>query len=95
MKSLDIIGGWTLTEKKLLNLYVPAVQQAFDLFAPVDVDIRTLTGLLAKGVAEICGGRFLPSGQELLTMKNPDTLFDPIKKLEDYGVEDGAQLILF
>lgn len=91
-----LIGkDFEIMDKKLVNLYVPAVQQAFDLYVPTELDIHTLINLLSKGVEELCGGKFVPSSQELLTMKQPDMLFDPMRSLSDYGVEDGAQLILF
>ena len=81
-------------EKRLIGLYVPAVQERFDLLVPMDLDIATLTGLLVNGVEEMCAGRYAPSRQELLSMRYPDMLLHPGKTLADYGVEDGAQLVL-
>lgn len=81
-------------QKKLIGLFVPAAQERFDLLVPMDVDIATLTPLLAGGAAELCAGRFIPSGEEMLTLRRPGLLLDPAKTLADYGVEDGAQLAL-
>lgn len=81
-------------EKRLIGLYVPAVQERFDLLAPVDLEIAALTALLARGVEEMCAGRYTPSRQELLSMRHPDMLLHPRKTLSDYGVENGAQLVL-
>lgn len=81
-------------EKKLIGLYVPAVQERFDLLVPVDMDIAVLTKLLVDGVEEICAGRYTPSHQEMLSRRHPDILLHPGKKLADYGVENGAQLVL-
>ena len=80
---------------KLIGLYVPAVQERFDLFVPTDLEISALTELLAQGVCELCKGRYLMSHQEMLTMREPDMLLHPQRTLGDYGVCDGAQLILF
>lgn len=81
-------------EKKLIGLYVPAVQERFDLLVPMNLDIAALTDLLADGVAELCKGRFIPSHQELLSLRQPDALLHPRKTLSDYNVEHGAQFVL-
>lgn len=81
-------------EKRLIGLYVPAVQERFDLLVPVSLDIAALTRLLVNGVEEICEGRYAPSHQELLSMRHPDLLLHPGRTLADYGVEDGTQLVL-
>lgn len=81
-------------EKKLIGLYVPAVQERFDLLVPSDLDVASLTALLTNGVEELCTGRYSPSHQELLSLRNPDRLLHPRKTLGDYGVENGAQLVL-
>lgn len=82
-------------EKKLISLYVPAAQEKFDVFVPIDVEIATLTELMADGVDELCGGRYNRSREEMLTQKNPDMLLRPEKTLADYGIEDGEELVLF
>lgn len=81
-------------EKKLIGLYVPAVQERFDLLVPADLDIAALTKLLTDGVEEMCTGRYSPSHQELLSLRHPDMLLHPRLTLNDYGVENGAQLVL-
>ena len=55
-------------EKKLIGLYVPAVQERFDLLVPADLDIAALTVLLTNGVEELCEGRYAPSHHELLSI---------------------------
>lgn len=81
-------------EKKLVGLYVPAVQEKFDLLVPVDLEIRTVTALLTNGVKELCPGRYTPSGQETLSMRYPEMLLQPGKTLADYGAENGTQLLM-
>jgi len=81
-------------EKKLISLYVPAVQERFDLLIPTGLEIATLIQLLTKGICELCEGRFAPSRLETLSLREPPALLSPDKTLADYGVEDGAQLVL-
>ena len=81
-------------EKKLIGLYVPAVQERFDLLVPVDVKVSVLAGLLADGVSELCRGRFVPSRQETLSLRQSSLPLHPDRTLAEYGVEDGTQMIL-
>lgn len=81
-------------EKRLIGLYVPAVQERFDLLVPMDLDVVALTKLLVNGVEEMCEGRYAPSHQELLSMRHPDMLLNPRLTLADYDVVDGAQFVL-
>ena len=81
-------------DKKLVGLYVPAVQERFDLLVPAGLEIGVLTRLLAGGVNDLCKGRFAPSGRETLSLRRPCALLRPDRTLSDYGVEDGAQLVL-
>ena len=80
--------------KNLIGLYVPAVQEHFDLLVPTDLEISELIQLLTNGVCELCEGRFVPSRQETLSLRRSKAPLHPGKTLADYGVEDGAQLIL-
>ncbi len=82
-------------KKTLIGLHVPAIQEQFDLFVPVNMDVAELIKLLVQGVEELYSGYYTPSEMSLLTMKEPDLLLQPGKMLEDYGVADGTQLILF
>ncbi len=81
--------------KILVGLTVPAIQEQYDLLVPVTIEIAQLMKLLTEGIQEIYSGHYTPSALSLLTMKYPDMLLQPGKTLEDYGMADGSQLVLF
>ncbi len=81
-------------DKILVRLLVPAVQETFDLFVPQDLEISVLTKLMSDGLETICKDRFSSAEISFLVQKDPDRLFEPSHTLMDYGVEDGAQLVL-
>ena len=80
--------------KILVGLSVPAINWHADLFIPPEAQIAQLTAVLAEGVADLSDGRYTVSENELLTLRDPDKLLQPDKCLSDYGVQDGAQLVL-
>lgn len=81
-------------DKKLIALFVPAVGETFELLVPTRLALSELTALLVRGVGELCQGHYVLSGQETLSLRQGTAPLEPVRTLEDYGVEDGAQLIL-
>ena len=80
--------------KVLVEIHIPATGDRFDIFAPVDVPVKELSGVLANGVAEITDGKYVPSKYEQLCLKEPAGMLNPLLCLQDYGVQDGMQLYL-
>ena len=81
-------------DKSLVGLSIPAISQQYDFFVLPSTVIGVLTGVLAKGVAELSDGRYQVSGKEMLILREPDMLLNPAMTLADYGVQDGAQLVM-
>ena len=80
--------------KVLIEIYVPAIGELFDVFAPVDVPVRDVTKVITDGVVEATNGRYVASNCEQLCMKEPAGLLNPQHTLEDYGIKVGMQLYL-
>ena len=81
-------------EKVLVGIHAAAVGQRYDAFVPTDVPISRLTELIANAVAELTDGKYESSGLELLSLQEPESLFDPMLTLNDYQIKDGMQLFL-
>ena len=80
--------------KVLVKVFVPAIGDSFDMFAPPDVPIANVCRVMADGVAEITSDKYLSSGLERLCFASPSGILDPARCLQDYGVCDGTQLYL-
>ena len=81
-------------EEILISIEVPSIQERYDIFAPDDLQIGKLSEVLANGVRDLSNGRYGKSGKEMLMRLAPDRLLDPSKTLRDYGVGNGAHLML-
>lgn len=81
-------------EKILVSLFVPAVQEKYDLFVPSDLEIGTLSSVLANAIHDLSNGRYSVSEKEMLLRTFPDAVFDPNKTLFEYDIGDGTELIL-
>lgn len=80
--------------KVLIKLYVPAIYEYFDIFAPIDVPIGELNGIIASGVEELTSRRYIVSGCEQLCLKEPTGLLNPLLSLQDYDAKNGMKLYL-
>ncbi len=81
-------------KKLLIGLFIPATQEHLDVFVPAELSIEVLTKLLSEGVVELCHGRYVSSGKEMLVRRDPDILLNPGETLSAYGIKDGTQLVL-
>lgn len=81
-------------DKILVSLFVPLVQEKYDLFVPVDLDVGSLTSVLANSVQDLCNGRYSVSGKERLIRTLPDAVLDPLKTFSEYDINDGTELML-
>lgn len=81
-------------DKILIEIFVPAINEQFDIFVPLDVPIKDLNSLMANGVAELTNGKYIVSGSEQLCLKEPSGLLNPLLTLQDYGIKDSTQLYL-
>lgn len=81
-------------EKILVNLFVPSVQEKYDIFVPSNLEIGVLVSVLANGVQDLCNGRYCQSEKEMLIRLSPDIVLNPHKTLSYYDIKDGARLVL-
>lgn len=80
--------------KILIEIYVPAISESFEIFVPGDVPVNDLKGIIASGVVEITNGKYIASGCEQLCLKNPAGVLNPSLTLQDYGIKDGTEFYL-
>ncbi len=81
-------------EKILVNLYVPSIQEEYDLFAPADLKVGELVGVFALGVQDLSNGHYSISDKERLLRTNPDAVLHPQRSLKECGIKDGTRLIM-
>lgn len=80
--------------KVLIEIYVPAIYEYFDIFAPIDVPVKDLQKIIADGITEITNEKYIASGNEQLCLKEPAGLLNPSLTLQDYDIKDGTQICL-
>ena len=80
--------------KILVNVFVPAISERYDILVPDDLRIRTVVGLIASGVEDLSDGNYISSGEECLCSVEKDILLRENTTLKNYGIQNGDHLMI-
>lgn len=80
--------------KVLVNVYVPAIAQGYDVLVPDDMRIRNVVSLIVGAVTESSSQLYAPSGEECLCSVEKNILLRANATLDKYGIQNGDHLIL-
>ena len=81
-------------EHIIIQLYVPAIGENFDLKIPLSMMILDLVKLLGQAVETLSNGRYYASGTEILCLKNKEQILDYDQTPQDYGMQNGDLLLM-
>ncbi len=78
----------------LINLYLPTLQQYFEIRVPAAMNCMLAAQLAAKAVAPLSNQTYAPSRSSLLAWKENGRLLELGKTMSEAGVKNGSRLIL-
>lgn len=78
----------------LVKLYVPMVDEQFDIWIPLDKKIHTIIKLLVKAVNEFTKGYYMPSKMPYLYDRITAKAFDINLTLVETEIRNGSELIM-
>lgn len=80
--------------KVLINVYVPAIMQEFDVLIPDSLRISDATKLIVEAVLEKTNYEYQSSRQELLCLKRSNIVLDDSLCICQYGIGNGDTLVV-
>lgn len=80
--------------KVLIKLYVPILEQQYDVFIPLNKKIHKVIVLLVKAVNEFSGGEYKPKKVPLLYDKITALPYDINLNVKESNIKNGTELIL-
>lgn len=83
-----------MNNEVLVKLYVPKIEEQYDIWIPVNKKIHTVITLLVKAVNELTKGYYLPSKMPYLYDKTTACVFDINEKVIDTPIRNGTELIM-
>lgn len=80
--------------KILVNVFVPAIGEKYDVLVPDFIRIRIISSLIAKTVETLSDNIYVSSGREQLCSAEKDIVLNSDVTLKKYGVQNGDHLVL-
>lgn len=81
-------------DKVLIKLYVPIIEQQFDILIPNNRKIYSVIKLLEKGINELSGGFYKPVNMPMLYEKTTGREYDINLSVKDNNIKNGTELVL-
>lgn len=80
--------------KILVKLYVPALDEQYDVWIPVNKRIHTIVKLFAEAVNELTKGYYVPNKLPHLYDKTTAKPFDMNLRVIETDIRNGSELVL-
>ncbi len=80
--------------KVLVKLYVPVLEEDYDIWLPLNKKISNTIILLIKAINEFSGGYYNPSKMPLLYNKLTGNVYNMDLTIKDANIRNGTEIIL-
>lgn len=80
--------------KVSVSVFVPLIEQEYDLFIPINKTIGVVKQLVEKAIVELSDGNFKSNGDTKLYNKLTNQVYDGAIFVKDSNIRNGTQLIL-
>lgn len=81
-------------DKVIVRLYVPMIEEQYDLWIPLNRRIFNVIELLVKSVNELSGGYYKPEKMPLLYDKLTSKVFDVNSSVINSTIRNGTEIVL-
>lgn len=83
-----------IMDKILIKLYVPSIEERYDIRIPLNKRVSEVIFLLIKAIDEFCGGSYKPEQIPHLYNLLTEEVIDADLKVRDANIKNGMQLLL-
>lgn len=80
--------------KVLIQLYVPLIEQEYNLFVPINKKIGIVKRLIENSIIELTDGNFKTNGTTKLYNKMTSIVYNDEHFIKDTDIRNGTKLIL-
>ena len=82
-----------MNNKILINIYVPKIEQIYEVFIPISKNIYNVTKLLEQSIKELSQNEYTTNGTTLL-YNEYGKLIKPNVLVKDSGLVNGSKIII-
>lgn len=80
--------------KLLIKVYVPALEDDFDIFIPDDLQLNEVISFISKAVEQYSEGQYRSNSKEILCEKESGNILDINYSAYELGIYNGSKLVL-
>ena len=80
--------------KILVNVFVPAIGEKYDIMVPDFLRIKIISNLVAEAVENLSDNKYVSSSQEQLCSVEKNILLNSNATLKNYGIQNGDHLVM-
>lgn len=84
----------SMDDKVLVNVYLPASGQDYDVMVPRRLKLRDVTPMLAAALVELSGGSFIPSDDVAICDRQSGALLNINVTVDELGIRNGSKLMI-
>lgn len=81
-------------DKVLVKLYVPALEEKYDMWIPLNRNVHEVINLLMNSVNEINDGIYKPINQPMLYDKSTGKMLNRNLSVKGNNIMNGSELVL-
>ncbi len=83
-----------MNNKILVEVFVPAASQKYDIFIPLESKMSEVTKLVANALSDLSEGKYRATEQAVLCDANTGDIFDVNIEVGELNLENGSRLML-
>ena len=83
-----------MENKILLEVYVPSIEQEYDLFVPVNKTIGTVKQIIEQGIVDLSDNGYIVKEGTNLYSKETGQIYNFDVKIMDTDLKNGSRIIL-
>lgn len=80
--------------KILLEVFIPLIEEEYDIFVPINKNIGTIKKIIEKGIQELSDKGYQIREDFNLYSKESGAMYDVNSKLIDTDLKNGSRIIL-
>ncbi len=81
-------------QKILLEVFVPLIEEEYDIFVPVNKTMGTIKKVIEKGITDLSDNQYIANKSSNLYSKETGNIYDVNLKLTETDLKNGSQIIL-
>lgn len=83
-----------MNKKALVEIFVPAAAQRFDVYIPLESKMSEVVAMVAAALSDLSNGKYKATNDAILCDANTGIIYNVNMEVAELGIKTGAHLML-